>query len=62
MAYVHGDSIELLGLGMLKSDSSEPQRTSKLRIHTAEVASSSPASPTLEVLANGKMVSTRNVV
>ena len=47
MAYVYGYSIGLLGLGMLKSVSSEPQRTSKIRFHTAEVAGSSPASPTL---------------
>ena len=35
---------------MLKSDSNEPQRTSKLCFHTAEVAGSNPASPTIKYL------------
>jgi hypothetical protein len=63
MADVHGDSIELLGLGMLKLVSSEPQRTSKLRFHTAEVAGSNPASPTLKspVLQDFYMTEDRNL-
>jgi len=47
----HDEDTEPSSLGMLKSDGGERWRTSKLRFHTAEVAGSNPASPTLVFLA-----------
>jgi hypothetical protein len=46
----HSELIEIFGLGMPKSDDGERWRTSKLRFHTAEVAGSKPASPSLRSL------------